>query len=58
VPRQVLWLVGPEGDFSPVEMTAAITAGFQPIALGPLVLRNDTAAVYALSILSHELQNA
>ena len=55
-PRQVLWLVGPEGDFSPAEMTAAITAGFQPITLGPLVLRSDTAALYALSILSHELQ--
>ena len=55
-PRRVLWLVGPEGDFSPAEMIAAITAGCQPITLGPLVLRSDTAAVYALSILSHELQ--
>lgn len=57
-PRQVLWLIGPEGDFSPAEMTAAITHGFQPITLGPLVLRSDTAAIYALSILSHELGNA
>ena len=57
-PRKVLWLVGPEGDFSSAEMTAAISAGFQPITLGPLVLRSDTAAVYALSILSHELQTA
>lgn len=54
-PRRVLWLVGPEGDFSPVELTAAITAGCQPITLGPSVLRSDTAAVYALSILSYEL---
>lgn len=57
-PRRVLWLVGPEGDFSPGEMTAAIRAGFSPITLGPLVLRSDTAAVYALSILSHELAGA
>jgi 16S rRNA (uracil1498-N3)-methyltransferase len=57
-PRKVLWLIGPEGDFSPAEMTAAITAGFQPITLGPLVLRSDTAAIYALSILSHELGSA
>ena len=57
-PRTVLWLVGPEGDFSPTEMTAAITAGCSPITLGPLVLRSDTAAVYALSILSHELQHS
>lgn len=54
-PRRALWLVGPEGDFSPAEMTAAITAGCAPVTLGPLVLRSDTAAVYALSILSHEL---
>ncbi|AOS43084.1 Ribosomal RNA small subunit methyltransferase E [Lacunisphaera limnophila] len=54
-PRSALWLVGPEGDFSPAEMTAALTAGFVPVTLGPLVLRSDTAALYALSILSHEL---
>lgn len=54
-PRKVLWLVGPEGDFSSAEMTAAISAGFSPVTLGPLVLRSDTAAVCALSILSHEL---
>ena len=57
-PRKVVWLVGPEGDFSSTEMTAAITAGFQPITLGPLVLRSDTAAIYALSILTHELQSS
>jgi 16S rRNA (uracil1498-N3)-methyltransferase len=56
IPRKVVWLVGPEGDFSPAEITTAITAGFQPITLGPLVLRSDTAAIYALSILSHELR--
>ena len=56
LPRRALWLVGPEGDFSPAEMTAAITAGFQPVTLGPLVLRSDTAACYALSILAYELQ--
>lgn len=55
-PRKVLWLVGPEGDFSSAEMTAAISAGFQPVTLGPLVLRSDTAAICALSVLSHELQ--
>lgn len=54
-PRRVLWLVGPEGDLSPGEMTALIMANFTPITLGPLVLRCDTAAIYALSILSHEL---
>jgi 16S rRNA (uracil1498-N3)-methyltransferase len=55
-PRKVLWLVGPEGDFSSTEMTAAVMAGFAPVSLGPLVLRCDTAAIYALSAISHELQ--
>jgi 16S rRNA (uracil1498-N3)-methyltransferase len=55
-PRAAVWLVGPEGDFSPAEMTAAITAGFTPVTLGPLVLRSDTAAIYALSILENELR--
>lgn len=56
-PKTALWLIGPEGDFTPGEMHLAETAGFQPITLGPLVLRSETAATYALSILSYELQN-
>jgi 16S rRNA (uracil1498-N3)-methyltransferase len=54
-PQRVLWLVGPEGDFSPAEMTACVMAGVVPVTLGPLVLRCDTAAVAALSVLSYEL---
>lgn len=57
-PQRVLWLIGPEGDFTPAEMSQAQTAGFVPITLGPLVLRCETAAVYALSILSYELSAA
>ncbi|MBW8781020.1 MAG: 16S rRNA (uracil(1498)-N(3))-methyltransferase [Verrucomicrobia bacterium] len=56
-PKKATWLIGPEGDFSPAEMSAALTAGFTPVTLGPLVLRCETAAVYALSVLSYELQN-
>ncbi len=56
-PRKVLWLIGPEGDFTPAEMSQSQSAGFEPISLGPLVLRCETAATYALSVLSYELQN-
>jgi 16S rRNA (uracil1498-N3)-methyltransferase len=56
-PKKVLWLIGPEGDFTPAEMSLSQSAGFEPISLGPLVLRCETAAVYALSVLSYELQN-
>ena len=57
-PKKVLWLVGPEGDFSSAEMSQAKTSGFEPITLGPLVLRCETAAIYALSVISYELQNS
>ncbi len=55
-PRKVLWLIGPEGDLSPAELQVAVNAGFEPITLGPRVLRCETAALYALSVLNHELQ--
>ena len=51
----VLVLIGPEGDFTPAELALARTHGCHPLSLGPLVLRADTAALYALSILHHEL---
>jgi 16S rRNA (uracil1498-N3)-methyltransferase len=54
----VLILIGPEGDFTPAELNLAKSAGCLPLTLGPLVLRAETAAIYALSILNHELQNA
>ncbi|HVU15908.1 MAG TPA: RsmE family RNA methyltransferase [Candidatus Didemnitutus sp.] len=55
VPTRATWLVGPEGDFSSAEMTAAIMAGYAPVSLGRLVLRCDTAAISALSVLVYEL---
>ena len=48
-------LVGPEGDFSPQEMALALSAGFHPLAMGPVVLRAETAAIFGLSILAYEL---
>ena len=54
-PRNVLMLVGPEGDFTPAELALARQHGCQPITLGPIILRVETAAIYCLSILSYEL---
>lgn len=48
-------LIGPEGDFTPEEETLAQQQGFQPVTLGPLILRAETAAIAALAMLSHEL---
>jgi 16S rRNA (uracil1498-N3)-methyltransferase len=50
-----LW-IGPEGDFSPVEMNIIKAEGARSITLGRLVLRSDTAAIYGLSVLNYELQ--
>lgn len=54
-PRSVLMLIGPEGDFTPAELALARRHGCQPITLGPIILRVETAAIYCLSILSYEL---
>lgn len=43
----VMVLIGPEGDFSPDEVNAALAAGFIPITLGDSRLRTETAAVMA-----------
>ena len=41
--------VGPEGGFTEGELDAARAAGFADVALGPRVLRTETAAVAALA---------
>jgi len=45
-PRIVI-LIGPEGDFSPDEVRAAMAAGFIPITLGSSRFRIETAALTA-----------
>jgi 16S rRNA (uracil1498-N3)-methyltransferase len=54
-PRRVLICIGPEGDFTPAELNLARSHGCQPITLGPIILRVETAAIYCLSVLSYEL---
>jgi 16S rRNA (uracil1498-N3)-methyltransferase len=51
-PQQALALmVGPEGGFTDQEHDAAIAAGALPLSMGPRVLRTETAALAALSML-------
>jgi 16S rRNA (uracil1498-N3)-methyltransferase len=51
----VITLSGPEGGLTPDEDAAARAAGFVPVALGPRVLRADTAPLAVLAWLA--LQN-
>jgi 16S rRNA (uracil1498-N3)-methyltransferase len=44
-------LVGPEGGFSPQELTYAQQHQVQGICLGPRILRTETAAITAVGIL-------
>ena len=54
-PSNVTILIGPEGDFTPGEIALFKEAGAIPITLGPIILRTETAAIYCLSVLGHEL---
>ena len=55
-PQSAAVWIGPEGDFTLEELQAIQNSGAQPISLGKLVLRVETAAVYCLSILNYEFQ--
>jgi 16S rRNA (uracil1498-N3)-methyltransferase len=47
-----LILIGPEGDFTPAEIAAALENQFKPVSLGNTRLRTETAGVVAGVILS------
>ncbi len=49
----VCLLVGPEGGWTESERREALDAGWQPVSLGPQVLRAETAAVAALAVLAN-----
>lgn len=53
--RTVALLVGPEGGFSEEEVRLALQQGFSPVGLGPRILRAETAAVSAVSIIQFAL---
>ena len=42
-----LILIGPEGDFTPSELSLAMNNGFKPVTLGNTRLRTETAALAA-----------
>lgn len=42
-------LIGPEGDFSPMEIKKAIGCSYRPVSLGDSRLRTETAAMFSLA---------
>lgn len=47
--REIIVMIGPEGDFSKAEAEMALAAGFIPVHLGASRLRTETAALTAAS---------
>lgn len=52
LPAGVCALIGPEGGFAPDEVERAVAAGFEPVGLGPHVLRAETAAMAVAAVLA------
>ena len=52
-PETVALLIGPEGGLSAPEIAQAEAQAFHPLALGPRVLRTETAPVVAMSVLQY-----
>ena len=48
-------IIGPEGGFTDDEVANANHFGFKPIRVGPRILRTETAALTALSVIQYEL---
>lgn len=51
--QKILVVVGPEGGISEKEADALTAAGFLPCALGPRILRTETAPLYLLGAISY-----
>ena len=50
----IVILIGPEGGFSAAEAELAKSRGFHLVSLGPNILRTETAALAALSMILYE----
>ena len=54
VERNFSTFIGPEGDFTPEELAALMEIA-TPTSFGPTILRAETAAIYAVSVLAATL---
>ncbi|MFA6636846.1 MAG: RsmE family RNA methyltransferase [Candidatus Omnitrophota bacterium] len=54
VPKNVLVIIGPEGDFSPPEIENAEEERCILVSLGKRVLKSDTAGLFVISIIGYE----
>jgi 16S rRNA (uracil1498-N3)-methyltransferase len=52
---RVIILIGPEGGFTDMEISLAQKRGFKAYSLGPRILRAETAAICAATLIQHLL---
>ncbi len=52
-PKKIIILIGPEGGFSQKEILLATEKGFLSHALGPRILRAETASIAACTLIQH-----
>lgn len=50
IPESVALAIGPEGGWTPEEMVLFVQQQWQPVTLGPRILRAETAAIAAIAI--------
>ncbi|MFD2209217.1 16S rRNA (uracil(1498)-N(3))-methyltransferase [Virgibacillus halophilus] len=55
--QSLLACIGPEGGFTSEEAQQLKESGFQPVRLGPRILRTETAAMYILAGISYQFEN-
>jgi 16S rRNA (uracil1498-N3)-methyltransferase len=51
----VLYLIGPEGGWTDMEIAAAKATGFRLTSLGPSILKAETAAIVGAALIRYEL---
>ena len=56
--KKIIFFIGPEGDFTPDEISHALESGCIPISLGSNVLKVDTAALCVVSFANLFLNDA
>lgn len=56
--RKIVIFIGPEGDFTPDEISLAKTHGCNPVSLGGNILKVDTAAISCVSFINLYLDYA
>ena len=54
--KSITIAIGPEGGFSEEEVDCLVELGFKRTSLGKRILRAETAAIYALSVLGYLLE--